>query len=224
MALRDEKEQILQRLHKAPLFADVAPAILEQLLRAQGTRCMSYQKGDTIFERTHFERALGLILQGHAQVFKRSADGHRIRMSVLRPGDLLGAATLFHDYTYYAAEIQVLAPCRILFIPQPDFFAALQQDAVLLEHYLTYLTQRIYFLNTKIDTFTSLTIESRLLYYLREHSHVAETGERQVELDLPFNHLAETLNIGRASLYRVLEELGEAGLIRKEGSRITLLD
>lgn len=173
-----------------------------------------YQKGAYIFSREVNPRALGVILSGTAQVEKGTQD-HLIVMSRLIQGDVFGAVSLYASSEQYVTGIRAITPVAALLIPKRVMDKLIRTYPEIAVNYLTYLSERIYFLNRRIDSFTGGSAVQRLAGYFL----MAETDTSGV----PAAHLASALDIGRASLYRAFEELERAGAIRREGKLITVL-
>lgn len=104
------------------LFADhglteAAEAILD--------RCpiRSYRKGELIYSRDCFERAVGVLLSGEAEVLK----GRGVVLNTLSAGDSFGVAGLFTENDRYVSDIRAVRPCRVLLLSAPaleQLFAA----------------------------------------------------------------------------------------------------
>ena len=82
--------------------------------------------------------------------------------------------------------------------------------------YIALLSEKILFLNRRIDTFTADDVSARLRgmlkdFWLRQGKGGAFT------LPCSYTQLAALLNVGRASLYRALEQLEREGLFTREG-------
>ena len=73
-----------------------------------------------------------------------------------------------------------------------------------------FLTDRIRFLNWKIDLFSASTAQQKLRLYLL---HLRKEGS-EVTVE-PLARLGHTLGMGRASLYRVIEKLEGEGVIKR---------
>lgn len=95
----------------------------------------------------------------------------------------------------------------------------LEESRPFREHYISFLTGRIRFLNQKIGYLTAGSAEFKLSHYL------LSLGEYQtVVLPISMSALAEMLDLGRASLYRAFDTLTEDGFISKQGKTIILND
>lgn len=199
------------------LFRTMDKEALRRALLDDACVLESYASGTAIYTRDNFRASLGIIVKGRATVTKTTS-GRRIALSVLGPGHLFGAVTLFGQHDYFATDIMASGTCRVVFLPRDLIYHLMQQDFALCENYLAYLTQRIYFLNRKIDAFTGGSAVERLAMYLLGS---AEDGT----VILPqLTDLADMLNISRASLYRALDALEKAGGIGRNRNKITILD
>lgn len=173
-----------------------------------------YKKGEYIFSREVNPRALGIIISGTAQV-EKGTPGHLIVMSRLIQGDVFGAVSLYASSERYVTGIKTLTPVAALIIPKRIMDKLIRTYPEISINYLTYLSERIYFLNRRIDCFTGGSAVQRLAGYFL----MSDAGTSGV----PASHLASALDIGRASLYRAFEELEQAGAIHRDGKLITVL-
>lgn len=195
------------------LTPDETKAILEHLDRPE-----TFEKGARIFSGVHFRRALAMIMSGEVQVFRSDGDGRRVVMNRLSAGQVFGAAALFGDTEAYATEIEALCPTRLVFISQAQMSACIARYPLVAENYIRFLSGRIRFLNHKIAGFTGGPTGNRLYHYLLEHRQ----PDGRVDIPVSMVELAQSLNIGRSSLYRSLDALEAEGWIRREGRDIHL--
>ena len=172
------------------------------------------ERGTVIYAPHRFRRCLAVVLAGRVQVNK----GELI-MSVLQPGDLFGAAALFNDRADYATTLTARSRCDLLFFPQALVEELMARFPAVGYNYVAYLSQRIWFLNEKIDALAAGSTEGKLAQYLLTHSR-----EGWMEWDCSATGLAKRLGVSRASLYRALDALTASGAIRREAAGIRLLD
>lgn len=105
-----------------------------------------------------------------------------------------------------------------MFIEENAFRRMLREDGVLLERYLSYLTERIHFLTGRIESIACPTAEDKLMNYLTQNAHGGS-----VTVPFGMNQLAAALSVSRASLYRVFESLERSGRISRNGKTIKIL-
>lgn len=171
-------------------------------------------KGAVIYGPHTFRRCLGVVLAGQIQVNKGT-----LIMSVLEPGDLFGAAALFHQGEDYATTLTARSRCLLLFLPQALVEELMARFPRVGRNYVAYLSGRIRFLAGKVDALTAGNAGQKLAQYL-----LARASGGWAEPECSAAGLARRLGVSRASLYRAYDALTEAGLIRREGRRVRLLD
>ncbi len=112
--------------------------------------------------------------------------------------------------------------CRIVFFPRELLVTLTQEVHDIALNYIRFLTGRVRFLNDKIQGLVSGSAEAALRQYLLQNTE-AYGDKHIVRLPGSISALAETLNIGRASLYRAFESLERAGIIKKTGKEIEII-
>lgn len=205
----------------SPLFSGIPEEKAEILFPEGELTVRSHKKGETIFEENDFSRSLGIILKGSAVVEKRSPE-KTVIMSTLREGGTFGMAAIFYEAGVYPTTITATASTTVAFISKESLKAAFLKEPQLSENYICLLSQKIHFLNKKIETLSSRGGSFKLYsYILEEYSKRGSDGK--VELSYNMSELSRLLGIGRTTVYRELEELTESGLIKKEGKTFIIL-
>lgn len=128
-----------------------------------------FEKGESIYSCHAFRRALGVMLQGEAQVWRAGEDGRRVVMNRLPAGSVFGAAALFGECEAYVTEISALRRCAVLFVSQQQASDWMRGHYAIAENYIRFLSGRIRFLNQKIAEFTDGQTEDRLVRYFLDH-------------------------------------------------------
>ena len=181
--------------------------------------CRSYASGEVIYSPEETEKKLIIIKSGEASVY--TADSSRsMLLRRLGAGKTVGVANLFSDEGF-VSRIIADKKCETVEITAEDFGKLLEADRVVLYNYVSFLSNKICYLNKKIVTLTAGSAERRLAVFL--DSHASETGSDSFTLPVPMNSLAEMLNLGRASLYRAADKLEADGFIKRDGKNITLV-
>lgn len=212
MELNITKQQ-LETAGSSPLFRDMDEMAVERIVSDEKCSVRTYEKGEVIFDDSHFVRALGIVLRGQVQV-EQALWGKKLQMSRIHPGGCFGAAAMFREESHYPTLLTAAKPAEILFLPEEVLTWYMQRNPVLTENYIAFLSERIRFLNTIIATLTAGTSEQKLAVYLLEYGDVAAS----------MTGLSQTLNMGRATLYRGLSELERRGLIEWGNKSVRVLD
>lgn len=206
--------QKLQLIQKAFLFHGVDEIVVERIVTDDRCGVKKYEKGQVIFDETHFVPSLGILLSGEVQTEKNIAEGKRLKLSRTGPGGAFGAATMFHEKGRFVNVISATKPTEVLFLPEELIRWAMQRHPVITDNYISYLSQRIWFLNDRIAALTAGDTQQKLAVYLLSDDGTA----------CSMTELSQSLNIGRASLYRALEDMEAQGLIVHEKKRISIVN
>lgn len=210
-------KQVLDALCATKLFFGVSRKNLSELLEAQEKTVVVYKRGDVIYSPDKYDNSLGFIVRGNVNVIKPASG---VILSSLTKGDLFGAVTLYSQRGYYVSRLVASTETKVLFIEKNTVDVLMLSDSVLSTNFISYLSDRIYYLNSRIDSFTGGSAESRLASYLIE----CFGGYKTLQLKQPYTKLAVSLDIGRASLYRAFDSFIAAGAIEKDGKYIRLLN
>ena len=198
-------------LKRCPLLRDGSEDLLQRILRSPGASLCRFSAGAVVYSPTTFRRCLGIVLVGQLQVTKDT-----LTVSELEPGSLFGAAALYSDAPEYATTITAKRPSRCLMLNQDLVDHLLAEEPLVRENYLRYLTSRIRFLSSRLQSVTQSGAEGKVARYL-----LANHDENNT-LTCSATDLAQRLGISRATLYRAFTTLEEGNLILRNGKHIVI--
>lgn len=205
----------LELFCRCPIFQGLSPEHLRDLLGDKvELRC--FAREEIIYSPRHFEESLGIILSGSAVAVKNNS----VLLNSFSAGNCFGVATLFSHSKCYVTTIKAKTNCHVAFFPAALMQELFRQETLISQNYISFLASRIHFLNRKIDQFTATSTEEKLVYYLLEQ---LENGN-PISMGLSYAKLAAVLDLSRSSLYRAMDALEEANILRKEGKLLHILD
>lgn len=215
MVSKAENDRKASVLRKNGIFANMSEGTEKTLLSLDEA---VFSAGDTIVDAEDFTsfRGLGILLSGKACVYGKGSNNH-VLLNLLSEGDVFGAATVFFSEEEAVSTVSAKTKCRILFIERAVLETMMKDDFAVASAYIAFLSERIYFLNRKIISFTAKTADSALADY------ILRTADENGELTANMSRIASTLGIGRTTLYRVLDVLKEDGSISYDGKKICIL-
>lgn len=171
-----------------------------------------FSHSQTVYSTNCFRPALGILLDGELTVAMHASEGRGVVMRHLIAGQVFGAAALFGSVDTYVSEVTAKTDCLVQFIPESELKRLCFDYPQIALNYIQFLSDRIRFLNRKIQVFTCNGAEQRLYLYLQ--SHTGPDGAVYL-LDHNMADLARQLGIGRSTLYRSFDRLENAGMIQK---------
>lgn len=201
----------LSFLKQTRIFKDADEKILTSVLNTYG-KSVSYAKNDIVFSRETYSPVLCLIIKGEARVSK----GETV-ISHLKDGEIFGAAFLYNQSYEFENTVTALTPLKVVIIEKNGVDELIKCDSSVSFNYISYLSERIGFLNSKIEGYTKPNAEEKLMLYLKKN---ADINNSKCEISVSMTELSHVLQISRASLYRVIETLENQGKICRDGKKI----
>ena len=203
------------------LFQGLTKEQTAQILKHTSCRCCDFAKGAAMEGEARLQQSVGFVLSGKVTAYHVAA-GHKFRMQQINAGSAFGAAALFCDSTDYVTQLRAATNCRIIFLPKPLIEASMQENYAMAENYIRFLSDRVRFLNRKIQTLITPDANAALASFLMSNCQQTDS-QCCVKLSVGVATLAEMLNLSRASLYRAFDALESQGLIQRSGKQITVL-
>jgi CRP-like cAMP-binding protein len=212
-----KSEALLRKFH---LWSDLPETCWQQLVTSMGHH--TFTAGERIFPAPQTDSCLCVLWIGQARVFANSPDpAHAALLRTMGAGAVFGVHCIFNSEIPPQSEIVAHKDCTVVTIPAALWEQVLSTNPPVMAHYVRFLTQRIEFLNQKIQYLTAGCTERRLALYLISQIPQDDVA---VRLDISAVSLADLLDVGRASLYRAMDRLTEDGFLIRRGHEYALHD
>lgn len=216
IAVKDRKKYSLI-LKNMFLFKNTSNVVEKIINSDESLEWLSFEKGEIIYDYNNFKNSLGIILKGKVSVRKKNKDS--VLINTLCEGEAFGGAVLFAGEDKFIACIKAESKCDMLFISQEDMEKLIAFSHEVSINYIKYLAKSLVFLNERLDIFSAGSAEERTLEYLRKNCHKGENGVCFTDVS-SITNMAEYLSVGRATLYRILDDFELRGIIERERKRI----
>ncbi len=205
-------------MSKISLFKGLSDAEIETIVNHPECTQESFKANSEIYSAGQYRRAVGVLLSGKAVA--KSGDNNGVIVRCLSKGECFGVAAVFAtDDKPYVSSIITKSDCTVLFIPEEVIQIFIAKYNTFAINYISFLTGRIQYLNRLVSAYSSPNVETKLARFISAYID----GE-DVPFDLNMTSLSKSLGIGRASLYRALDSLEDAGVIRRDSKRILITD
>ena len=213
------KEDMIEFLSEVFLFQGISKEEIRLLFSDITTAIAEYRKGENIFLPEHKEEKIGFILSGECLVERVKTDGDAIPLNTLTKYGSFGILSIL-SVDDYPTRIKASKDTRVLFINKKDALGLMENSSAVAMNVIKFLSNKIGFLNKKIATFSSDTVLQKLA------RHIYSLYQKSSSPLISFNckRAAESLNSGRASVYRALDSLSNSGIITFESKKIYIND
>lgn len=198
------------------LFSGADTATVEQYLTECSKVC--YSSHDIIHSVSRQLNGIGVMLGGRARIVSGNGD---TLLRILKRGDVFGAASVFSMEYGNRTEVIAVDDCSVLLIPKKTVMKIVSDDPDAAVRYITFLSGRIDFLNSRISALTAGDAVAKVAGYLLS---LESDGNGHTAFGDSLTNVASRLNMGRASLYRTIDRFVSDGYITKSGNELVILD
>ena len=212
-----KRNKYITSMGKNIQFIKLEKEIKELIVGDERAEWLNFSKNEIIYGYDSYKKSLGIILKGKVSVRKDRTSN--VLINTLGNGDIFGGAALFSKYDRFIGTLRSETDSDILFIPENLMEEIIVKSPESAVSYIKYLSESLMFLNNRLDVFTAGGAEERTLEYIRKNSRTDENG-RTVADGMSMTELSEYLAVGRATLYRILDEFQRNGIIQRDGRKI----
>lgn len=213
-------------LMRNKLFEGISGPDLNSMLDCLNPRLCDYDRNDYIAFAGEKSESIGIVVQGSAAVLKEDADGNRVIMALLKPGDMFGEMAVFSGKPVWPANVKAQEKCTICFIQSEKIIGTCknvcQWHTVLIQNLLKTISEKALLLNRKVEYLTIKSMRGRISAFLLEQ--YKKTGNNPINLPMNRNELAEFLNVSRSSMSRELCRMRDEGLIDFHSAKVWIKD
>lgn len=202
------------------LFSGLDDEQLEKITKNACIEAVEYSPKSEVYSPLEYRKSIGLIVSGSVSVYKLSGT-HATLLNVIGAGEIFGLAAMFSDKDDYPTTVRAKGKTKIIFISEENLCRIMTQYPVVSLNYIKFLSQKIRFLNDKIDSFTRNGAESKTAKFLLDRSAKQNSDEIIVK---NMSAAASYIGTARASLYRILESLADKGVINYTGNKIKIIN
>ncbi len=198
------------------LFKGLQQNEIEKIL-ADFSNTVYFSKGDVIYSAESFSNAIGFVVNGSAYAITNNSGG--LHMKSFANGACFGAAAVFGESEKYVSTIIAKTDIEVLFITEQNLREIFKIFPVTALNYISFLSDKIRFLNTKLSLLSCHNAEDTVYSYLC--SVADENGFAHIPKSMTL--LSKMLGIGRATLYRSIDTLEAENKILRENNIIKVI-
>ena len=116
---------------------------------------VKFNPGDIVHSSKNPALGIGVVLSGRARIVSGNGDA---LLRILKSGDIFGVASVFALDSRNKTEVVSSSKCSILIIPESVITEIITSDSDASIRYISFLSDRINFLNSRISTLTAETL------------------------------------------------------------------
>ncbi|MGZ8266865.1 MAG: Crp/Fnr family transcriptional regulator [Burkholderiales bacterium] len=205
-------------LKTVPLFSLFSDHQLSTLFPAIQHR--TYPRHSFMLRGGERTDALYVILSGRAKVVMDDGEGREVTLTTIGPSEFFGEMSLI-DEKPRSASVEALEVCEVLYVSKQAFMACLKDNLDVAMLMLRSVVGRLREADKKIASLALMDVHGRVARLIMEQAKqvdglwVVDTGSEE---------MARMVGASREMVSRVLKEMREGGLIRRDKRKIIILD
>ncbi len=211
---------LCSKLSSTFLFRGVESDVLNKLCCAGKIEICEFKKGEIIYSKRDFKRKVGFVLSGTCEVLRAGEGDNDIAINAILAGGSFGILAVFSENAEYPTTIKAARNTVIAFIDKSTVISLTKKNNKIAMNVIGFLSERISFLNERLNTFSGSSALEKLSSYLLFFAKSSESNS----FIFSKTKASESTGLGRASVYRALTELAERDLISLEGKIIIIND
>lgn len=216
--------QILDVLERTPLFADVEPVRLAQMLL--DCRLRTPRRGDRIFSAREPAESLYVVATGRIKLTTVAPDGREHLVEIMRAGDVIALMPVMEEGVY-PVNGTALTDAALVRIPAGAFRRLCDASPPVRERALKEVGARLRTFRRRLEELSTRTVVSRVaghILRLAEESGGDVDVGAVVDLGGTREMVAESLGTVREVLTRQLRRMEKEGVVALRGRRVELRD
>jgi CRP-like cAMP-binding protein len=182
----------------------------------------SFKKKETIFTEGDTANSLYLLNKGKVKVYKSHEIGKDFITRLLQPGDFFGYLPLLEN-TDHTSSAEALEDSEITIFPKEDFYTLLEQSPAVMQQFIKLLSGSLAEEQEELLKLAYSSVRKRTAEALIKLKDRYQENDKEFSMPIAREDLAKMVGTATESLIRTLSDFREEGLIKIEGSTISIL-
>lgn len=204
------------------LFQGLPTATIQQIAALSTRR--PYGLGAIVFSQADPGEALYGVVTGTIRISTSTPYGREVFLNIMEAGDTFGEIALLDGHRR-TATATATAPSELILIMRAPFLALLQREAMLMEHLIQLLCQRLRWTSGLAEESALLSVParlaSRLLSLGKFHGRQTSNG---LHLTISQEELASFMGLSRQVINQYLQRWKALGLVKLGRGKIVIAD
>lgn len=174
----------------------------------------TFEKGQVIFNEGNPCNELTIVLNGEILISTITYNEKEETINVIKDCDIFGDILCNATNNIYLGDVICQKKTKVLILSKEKLMKLLLSDSVLLDSYLTLISDKTLDIKLQAKLFSHKRIDDRIMYYLS-----LKAINNLVFID-SVTELAKALSLPRPSVSRTLSDLESSGLITRDNKFI----
>lgn len=184
-----------------------------------------YEKGEIIFQESHYPKGIYCIQKGKAKLSQLGADGKEQILHLAMDGDVMGyRATLSGDM--FSCSATAIEKSFICFIPKEAFLSLVEKNSKLALQIIHLFSGELKKIENNLTQLSLRPVKERVAQalLLLKNKYGFEEDKSTIDIVIKREEIANMAATTRETATRNLYTLQEEGIIELNGKKIKILD
>ncbi len=212
-------------LSQCPICSVLSPENQRALFEDTQYKIYNYKKGDIIARQGDICKHLYILIKGNVKTEMITETGGVLTIEEIKAARPLASAFLFAENNTFPVDVTATEDSSVLTIPKEEVIKLFQKDALFLQRYITFNSNKTQFLSNKLQVLTIKTIKGKLAHYLLEQLAVCHSISPSINtffMDKNQTELAKYFGVTRPALARTFAEIQDEGAITAQRNKVTV--
>lgn len=179
----------------------------------------TYLKGEVDFNENIFLKDLNIVLKGSIKIAKVMENGLEILYDIVEEKSCFGFASVYESIKLEGLYAEAMKDSCIFCINYDEFEKIIKENPIFFKKFMVFQEYRLLFFIRRFENSFITSPYEKLLYFFNYSKQL-----NIFEIKMQKTHLANYLNIGRASLYRELNKMHKESIIKLCDNKILILN
>jgi CRP-like cAMP-binding protein len=191
---------------------------------AANRRNFKLKKGELLFKEGATVTGMYFIYSGKVKVHKKWGDDKELIVRIAGKGDIVGHRGLGGDI-FYPVSGTALEPVTVCFVGLDFFQATLKVNHGFLYELMMFYARELKESENNMRNMAHMPVKNRVAHVLLQlQRKFGKTKEGFIDIVLSKQDLSSYVGAAYETVFRVLKELKDEGLVDAEGKQIKILD
>ncbi len=168
-----------------------------------------YYKDDIIVTQGSLSETLFIVIKGEVATEMSDEKGDFMEIEYIKAPNPMATGFLFAADNRSPVSAICKSSCKVIAIPKDNVYLLMRKYEAFMLKFLSYISNKVFFLSDKLRLVSLRTIRAKLAYYLLKESG----GKDEFRLKSSREDMARLFSVSRPALVKVMMEIAEEGVI-----------
>ena len=201
--------QNARMIFQCPLCSSVPEDQRDDFLKDVRFTVREYKKGDVIVTQGSLSETLFILIKEEVSTEMADEKGDFMEIEYIKAPNPMATGFLFAANNRSPVSAICQSECKVIAIPKDNVYLLMRKYEAFMLTFLSYISNKVFFLSEKLRLVSLRTIRAKLAYYLLKESE----GKAEFKLQTSREDMSRLFSVSRPALVKVMMEMADEGII-----------